>query len=95
MSEYNFAKDLMSEDEYEEEFSSDLEQQFYSEKPKPNLNIQKPETEHLEKNESSENNINEEKKSKIIIDINEDDDIIESKDIKKGNEMNFKYKKKI
>ena len=95
MSDYNFAKDLMSEDEYDEAFSSDLEQQFYSEKPKPNLNIQKPETEHLEKNESSENNINEEKKSKIIIDINEDDDIIESKDIKKGNEMNFKYKKKI
>jgi hypothetical protein len=94
MSDYNFAKNLMSEDEYDEASSRDLEQQFYGEKLKPNLNIQKPKTEHLEKNESSENNINEEKKSKTIIDINEDDDIIESKDIKKGNEMNFKYKKK-
>lgn len=94
MSDDNFAKNLMSEDEYDEAYSSYLEQQFYGEKPKPNLNIQKPKTEHLEKNESSENNINEEKKSKTIIDINEDDDIIESKDIKKGNEMNFKYKKK-
>ena len=89
MSDDNFAKNLMSEDECDEAYSSYLEQQFY-----PNLNIQKPKTEHLEKNESSENNINEEKKSKTIIDINEDDDIIESKDIKKGNEMNFKYKKK-
>ena len=94
MSDDNFAKNLMSEDEYDEASSRDLEQQFYGEKLKPNLNIQKPKTEHLEKNESSENNINEEKKSKTIIDINEDDDIIESKDIKKGNEMNFKYKKK-
>ena len=94
MSDYNFAKNLMSEDEYDEASSRDLEQQFYGEKLKPNLNIQKPKTEHLEKNESSENNFNEEKKSKTIIDINEDDDIIESKDIKKGNEMNFKYKKK-
>ena len=62
MSDYNFSKNLLSEDYYYEASSIDLEENFYPEKSKPNLNNQKSKTELLEKNENKENNINEEKK---------------------------------